>query len=181
MGSTKAKTKFGVKCPRTYPLLGKNLLQPPVVLAEEHLLVLHLDGALRKLAFVVADQIMHILYFLVQLTKRFLEKRQPAAGVSHIQNNLGHVVLNLGKMQLLGMSTDRKQTAVTTAACGFVMPTHQSAGIGGFRFCSQVCATNKLLPLSVLLFPVCGQQRLIFTSAMRLLTSTEEPKHSQAF
>lgn len=106
---------MGAKCKCTNPLLRKNHLQPLVVLGDDLMLVLNQDIALCNLTFTVADPIMDIFYFLVQLTECFLESCQPAVGMSCIQNNLGDIVLNLGKMQLLGISTDRKQITVTNS------------------------------------------------------------------
>lgn len=56
---------------------------------------------------------MDIFYFFVQLTKRFLENCQPAVSVCCIHNNLGHVILNLGKMQFLIIDRQKAYQRVT--------------------------------------------------------------------
>lgn len=53
-----------------------------------------------------------VFYFLVQLTQCFLEDRQPAVSVSCAQDNLAHIIFNLGKMQLL--VADRRQVSITS-------------------------------------------------------------------
>lgn len=126
------KSNLGLKHKSTYPLLRKNHLQPLVVLADDPSLVLNQETALCNLTFPAADQIIDIFYFLVQLTKCFLENCQPAVGMSCIQNNLGHIILNLGKMQLLGISTDRKQITVTNSnsfICKACLSKHRNQGI----------------------------------------------------
>lgn len=107
------KSNLGQKCKSTYPLLRKKHLQLLVVLPDDPLLVLNQKTALRNLTFTTTDQIMDIFYFLVQLTKHFLENCQPAVSVCCIHNNLGHVILNLGKMQFLIIDRQKAYQRVT--------------------------------------------------------------------
>lgn len=134
------KSNLGLKHKRTYPQLKKNLLQPLVVLADDPSLVLSQEVAPCDLSLPAADQIMDIIYFFVQLTKCFLEHCQPAGGVSCVQSNLGRFILNLGKMQLLGTSTDQNQITVTTSY-SVICNAHLSNT--GSRFYSQVCTTSR--------------------------------------
>lgn len=98
---------MGLKYKNTYPLLSKKHLQLLVVQADDPSLLVSQEPRLCNLTFLAGDQFIHIFYFLVHLTECFFMNCQPAAGISCIQNNLGYIVLNLVKMQLLGISREK--------------------------------------------------------------------------